>query len=48
MAKPFPVLAVLFAALAGVLLQTTPAQACEKHLNGHQNSSESQSEGSNR
>ena len=49
MAKPFPVLAVLlFAALASVLLQTAPAHACEKHLKGHQNSSESQSEGSNR
>jgi hypothetical protein len=48
MAKPFPVLAVLVAALAGLVLHTGSAQACEKHLNGHQNSSESQSEGSNR
>jgi hypothetical protein len=48
MAKPFPFMAMLFTALASLLLHSATAQACEKHLKGHQNSSESQSEGSNR
>jgi len=39
---------VLFAALASLVLNAATAQACEKHLKGHQNSSETQSEAGNR
>ncbi|MCT0213491.1 hypothetical protein KQ306_01770 [Synechococcus sp. CS-1324] len=48
MTNPLQATALLVAALAVLLLPIPGSQACEKHLNGHQNSSESQSEGSNR
>lgn len=44
----FRVVLAMLAAFAGSLALMAPVGACERHLNGHQQSSDSQHEGINR